>query len=180
MYAMHSIDCLSSCRRQVALAGLSVLVLAGLHAPQAQAEVLASSTNAAPQLFGTRQALVDLATAAGAQNALRFTTKSDGLVEITLSAECSVDGTASQYGSIDLRVNADGPGPIVPIAPTVGTDDAFCSGNAVPGNLDGFVMASVTTVINVPAGDHELQVLARAVNGASQLRLDDLSITVDN
>lgn len=40
-------------------------------------------------------------------------------------------------------------------------------------------MASVTTVINVPAGTHELQLLARAANGASQLRLDDLSITVD-
>jgi len=180
MHTKYSVSRLPSCRRQVVLAGLSTLVLAGLYAPQVRAEILAASTNAAPQTFGATQALVDLATAAGAQNSLKFTTKKEQLVEITFSAECSVDGTESQYGSINMRVNAAGPGPIVPIAPTVGTDDAFCSGNDVAGVLDGFVTASMTTVIRVPAGDHELQVLAVAVNGASQLRLDDLSITVDN
>ena len=180
MQSKHSIIRFLACKRQIVLAGLSALVLVGLHAPQARADILASSTNAAPQLFGRSEALVDLATAAGAQNSLRFTTAKAQLVEITLSAECSVDGTESQYGTINLRVNAAGPGPIVPIAPTVGTDDAFCSGNDVAGNLDGFVMASVTTVIKVPAGTHELQALARAVNGASELRLDDLSITVDD
>lgn len=162
------------------LAALPALILAGLHAQPARADILAASTNAVPQLFGATQAFVDLATVAGGQNSLLFTTSKRQRVAITFSAECSVDGSASQYGTINMRVNAAGPGPIVPIAPTVGNDDAFCSGNGVPGVLDGFVMASVTTVFEVPAGTHELQVLANTVGGASQLRLDDLAITIDD
>lgn len=174
MHAKYSIGRLPARGRHLMFTGLSALLLAGLAAAPAQAEILAASTNAAPQTFGAVEALVDLATAAGAQTSLSFTTSKAQLVEISFSAECSVVGTGTQYGSINLRVNAAGPGPIVPVAPTVGTDDAFCSGGS------GRLTASMTTTFQVPAGTHQLQVLAVAVNGASQFRLDDLAVTIDN
>ena len=47
-------------------------------------------------------------------------------------------------------------------------------------SLDGWVTPSMTVVTRVPPGIHLVRVLANAVPGAVQLRLDDLSITVDN
>lgn len=181
MCAKHSVNHASSRRRRVVLTSLSVLALAGMSAPQARADILNFSTNINPQLFGPALAPVDLSTAGGAQNTLPFVTTSPGLVEITFSAECSVLGTQFQYGSIQIQVNPAGGGAgFAPIAPTVGPDDAFCSGNNVAGLLDGYVTPSMTVVTRVPAGVHQVQVLANAVAGANQFRLDDLSITVDN
>ena len=38
----------------------------------------------------------------------------------------------------------------------------------------------MTVVTRVPAGLHQVRVLANGVGGPPQFRLDDLSITVDN
>ena len=180
MYANLSVNLPSSRRRQAILTGLSTLALAGLCVPQARADVLNYSTNTTPQLFGAAAAPVDLDTLAGAQTTLAFATPAPDLVEITFSAECSVFGTLFQYGTIQILVNAAGAGGFVPIAPTIGPDDAFCSGNNVAGAFDGYVTTSMTVVARVPAGLHQVQVLANTVAGANQFRLDDLSITVDN
>lgn len=179
MHAKRSMDHPASRRRRATLTGLAAL--AGLWTLPARADILAFSTNVAPQLFGAGLVPVDLSTAAGAQNLLVFLTPTPDLVEITFSAECSVTGTVSQYGSIQIQVNPAGGGPVfVPIVPTLGPDDAFCSGNGIAGSLDGYVTASMTVVTQVPAGAHQVQVLANAVAGAPAFRLDDLSITVDN
>ena len=76
-------------------------------------------------------------------------------------------------------VNASSPPAEAP-TPTTGNDDAFCSGNNTAVFNDGFVTASMTVVTRVPAGVHQVRVLANAAGGANQFRLDDLSITIDN
>ena len=138
------------------------------------------STNIIPQIFGAAVVPVDLATAGGAQTTLGFATAAPDLVEITFSAECSVLGTVFQYGSIQIEVDPAGPVGFTPVAPTAGPDDAFCSGNNIAGALDGYVTPSMTVVTRVPAGVHRVRVLANAVGGAPQFRLDDLSLTVHN
>ena len=162
------------------LMGMSALAMVGLSASQASADILTFSTNVNPQLFGAAAVPVDLATAAGAQTTLSFATTAPDLVEITFSAECSVWGTVFQYGTIQIEVDPAGAGGFAPIAPTVGPDDAFCSGNGIAGPLDGYVTPSMTVVTRVPAGLHQVRVLANGVGGPPQFRLDDLSITVDN
>jgi hypothetical protein len=181
VHTKHSINHSPSHRRQAILMGLSALALAGLHAPQARADILAFSTNVNPQLFNAGPAPVDLSEAAGIQNTLSFTTNALGLVEITFSAECSVEGGRLQYGTIQILVKPAGAGGFGPIPPTAGPDDAFCSGDGDPADiLDALVTPSITVIAEVPAGVHEVQVQADPVAGAPQFRLDDLSITVDN
>ena len=166
--------------RRTWLVGMVATALIGLHAPAAHADILAFSSNVGFQLFGAAPAPVDLATAAGAQNTLSFATSAPDLVEITFSAECSVWGTLVQYGTIQIVVDPAGAPPPVAIPPTAGFDDAFCSGNGVGTYNDGWVTPSMTVVTRVPKGVHTLGVTANTVAGATALRLDDLSITVDN
>ncbi|MGE3294392.1 MAG: hypothetical protein AB7I59_19635 [Geminicoccaceae bacterium] len=146
----------------------------------AHADVLAFSSNVGFQLFGAAPAPVDLSTAGGAQNMLAFATPAPDLVEITFSAECSVWGTIFQYGTIQIVVDPAGAPPPAAVPPTAGFDDAFCSGNGVAIYNDGWVTPSMTVVTRVPAGVHSVGVTANTVNGATALRLDDLSLTVTN
>lgn len=169
----------STARRQWLIAGLSAAAILGLQTVEASADVLSFSTNINPQFFGA-VAPVDLNSAAGMQVNLPFATAANDLVEITFSAECSVGGTPFQWGTIQIEVDPAGAGGFVPIPPTVGPDDAFCSGNAIAGWNDGWVTPSMTVVTRVPAGVHLVRVLANSVPAAAVLRLDDLSITVDN
>jgi hypothetical protein len=165
---------------QTRLTGMAAIALIGLQAPVAHADILAFSSNVGFQLFGAAPAPVDLSSAAGAQNTLAFATPAPDLVEITFSAECSVWGTLFQYGTIQIVVDPAGAAPPVAIPPTAGFDDAFCSGNGVATYNDGWITPSMTVVTRVPKGVHTVGVTANAVAGATALRLDDLSITVDN
>lgn len=180
MLFKHDDQLCSSHRRRAPLAGLAAMALVGLQATTAHADILTFSTNVGPQFFGAAPAPVDLSSAAGAQNTLLFATPAPDLVEITFSAECSVWGTVFQYGTIQIVVDPAGAAPPAAIAPTIGPDDAFCSGNGIATYNDGWVTPSMTVVARVPAGVHTVGVTANAVNGAPFLRLDDLSITVDN
>ena len=166
--------------RQICFTGLTAIACLGSQIPVARADVLAFSSNVGFQLFGAAPAPVDLSSAAGAQNTLAFATPAPDLVEITFSAECSVWGTLFQWGTIQIVVDPAGAAPPVAIPPTAGFDDAFCSGNGVATFNDGWVTPSMTVVTRVPAGVHTVGVTANTVNGATFLRLDDLSITVDN
>lgn len=180
MHVKHGVNGLPPRRRRAALAGLSVLALVGLCAPEARADVLAFSTNVIAQTFDVGKPM-DLSAATGVQRTLSFTTPKRDLVAITFSAECSVTGPVSNTGSIAIEVKVAGATGFVPIVPTAGNDDAFCSGNETDGNDDGLVTASMTVVTKVPAGTHEVLVLAAPVPfPGPTLRLDDLSITVDN
>ncbi len=167
-------------RPRALLTGMSALAAIGLYIPPAAADILNFSTNVNPQIFGAAAVPVDLSTAAGAQTTLSFATAAPDLVEITFSAECSVWGTVFQYGTIQIEVDPAGIGGFAPVAPTIGPDDAFCSGNNIATALDGYVTASMTVVTRVPAGVHRVRVLANTVNGAPQFRLDDLSLTINN
>jgi hypothetical protein len=183
MKNMYTIDTSDRPRHHWSLAllmGMSALAMTGLSASQASADVLNFSTNINPQLFGAAAVPVDLSTAAGAQTTLSFATAAADLVEITFSAECSVSGSVFQYGTIQIQVDPAGAVGFTPVAPTIGPDDAFCSGNGIAGAFDGYVTPSMTVVTRVPAGVHQVQVLANTVGGAAVFRLDDLSITVDN
>lgn len=166
--------------RQTWLTGMAAIAFIGMQAPMAHADVLAFSSNVGFQLFGAAPAPVDLSSAGGAQNTLAFATPAPDLVEITFSAECSVWGTLFQWGTIQIVVDPAGAAPPVAIPPTAGFDDAFCSGNGVATYNDGWVTPSMTVVTRVPKGVHTVGVTANAVAGAVALRLDDLSITVDN
>jgi hypothetical protein len=180
MHTIETTDRPRHRRPRALLMGMSALAMIGLHVPRASADILNFSTNVNPQLFGAAAVPVDLATAAGAQNTLAFATATPDLVEITFSAECSVWGTVFQYGTIQIEVDPAGIGGFAPVAPTAGPDDGFCSGNGIATVFDGYVTPSMTVVTRVPAGVHLVRVLANTVAGAPQLRLDDLSITVDN
>jgi hypothetical protein len=167
-------------RRQVWLTGMAMTAFVWLQAPLAHADVLAFSSNVGFQVFGAAPAPVDLSSAGGAQNTLAFATAAPDLVEITFSAECSVWGTVFQWGTIQIIVDPAGAPPPVAVPPTAGFDDAFCSGNGVAIYNDGWVTPSMTVVTRVPAGVHTVGLTANTVNGATNLRLDDLSITVTN
>jgi hypothetical protein len=165
--------------RRLPLLALAATVLA-LQVTGARADVLNFATNVNPQFFGNALVPVDLNPAAGLQANLPFATAAADLVEITFSAECSVQGTPFQWGSIQIEVDPAGGAGFTPISPTIGVDDAFCSGNAVAGWNDGWVTPSMTVVTRVPAGAHLVRVLAQSFGAGAVLRLDDLSITVDN
>jgi hypothetical protein len=179
MHAKRSINHPPSHRRRAILTGLSVLALAGLYAPQARAGILRFSTNTAGQVFTSPNPTTVNLGAAGL--IAQFTVPTAGLIEITFSAECSVNGTQFQHGTISIEIKpaAAGAGAFAAISPTGGSDDAFCSGNNVAGVLDGYVTASMTVVTPVDNIAYDVRVRANTVGGAPEFRLDDLSLTVD-
>lgn len=178
MHAARIAGYSAAIRRQLQLVAATALI--GLGASAARADVLNVSTNVNAQVFNNVLAPVDLATSAGVQSTLPFTTSAPDLVQITFSAECSVASTPLQSGSIQIEVDPAGPAGWTPVPPTVGSDDAFCSGNTVAGVDDGWVTPSMTVVARVPDGTHRVRVLAQSVGVGAVLRLDDLSITVIN
>ena len=138
------------------------------------------STNVNQQLFGAAAVPVDLSTAAGLQATLPFATAANDLVEITFSAECSVWGTVFQWGSIQIEVDPAGAAGFTAIPPTVGADDAFCSGNGIATSHGRLGHA-------LDDGGHQGASGHPPRPGPGQRRprrrpapLDDLSITVDN
>ena len=168
------------CRRPYAAMLLATIVVGGLASAPAQADILGFSINTNPQLFGAGLTPVDLSSTAGVQQLVGFTLSANDRVAITFSAECSVTGSLSQWGTIQIEIDPAGPTGFISLLPTTGTDDALCSGNGVATNLDGLVTVSRTVITDAPAGANTVRVQASAANGATQLRLDDLQITINN
>ena len=174
------IECRPDRRRSLAALLLSAIVAGGLATAPAKADVLTFGVNTIPQLFGAVLAPVDLSSNAGLQQLVGFNLAANDRVAITFSAECSVTGSLLQWGTIQIEIDPAGPINFISLLPTVGADDAFCSGNGVATNLDGLVTASRTVITDAPAGFNTVRVQASAANGAAQLRLDDVQITIIN
>lgn len=150
--------------------------LTGAAVRPVQAEILAFATNVNPQIAA---GLIprDLNGPAPGTD-VTFATPVPSLVEITFSAECAINGTPVQSGTIEIQVDPAGPGGFATIAPTLGPDDRFCSGDAVAG-ITQWVTPSMTVVTRVPAGVHVARVLFTPTFGATAMWLDDSSITID-
>jgi hypothetical protein len=158
----------ASTGRHVLVGTLTLAAALGFGASIARAELLASGTNVNPQLF------TNAVPQAVAGTALQFGNCIAGTpVMITFSAECSHSGTVAQWGTIQILLNG------VALSPTIGNDDAFCSGNETAGVHDGWATQSMEVVGRCRAGANFVAVTARSVFAGTTLRLDDKSTVVD-
>lgn len=138
-----------------------------------KAELLASATNTTAQLFNVVAGTpVDL-NGAGAGTSISFGCNVPSRVMITFSAECSQSGTTAQWGSIQIVLN----GTVLP--PTVGNDDAFCSGDGNAGASDSWATQSMEVVGACRQGGNVLAVRAGPRFAGTTMRLDDMSTVVD-
>jgi hypothetical protein len=156
-------------------------VAASLLAGQAGATMRLVTNNMVPQASAAAAFVpLDLnGGIAGSQSILTFTTA--GLSSVTrllFNAECALGGTTNlaAYVDIDVRVKRAGATAFVTLPPTV-NDNAFCSANSTLAT-DGRVSSSVQAYITLPAGTHQVQVLARPVGGGTW-SIDDLSLVID-
>lgn len=154
------------------------LALAG---SPARADILASSWNVNPQITGGGTINLDLDSTVGGQQDLRFNLPAPDQVAISFDAECAVDGVGFlRYANIDILVDPAPPGGgYVPLQPSTGPDDAFCSANGTP-PMDGKVNPSRTVVTHLPAGINTVRVTLQTVGGGGVSQIDDLAIDVEN
>jgi hypothetical protein len=158
------------------LLGVAAMAAAlGLGASAARAELLASGTNTTAAFFSNAAAqAVDINGPGGTTLTLPGNTCGAGTpVMITYSAECSHDGAVADYGTIQILLNG------VALPPTVGNNDAFCSGNETDGVHDGGATQSMEVVGTCINGADVVTVTARSVTANDTLRLDDMSTVVD-
>src|SRR5262245_59746529 len=115
----------------IPIAASAVALAAGiaLAGSPARADVLASSWNVNPQITGGGTINLDLDSTVGGQQDLRFNLPAPDQVATSFDAECAVDGVGFlRYANIDILVDPAPPGGgFVPVRPTTGPDDAFCS-----------------------------------------------------
>ncbi|HEY5808780.1 MAG TPA: hypothetical protein VIT67_12470 [Povalibacter sp.] len=93
---------------------------------------------------------------------------------LTYSAECAVSAPAGNAGvwlDLDLIVNG------VPIAPTAGNQDAFCSSNGTAA-LDGWTRASITVFFTGKTGANTVRIQSRGNGGATSVWLGDSSLVI--
>lgn len=155
------------CNRPMALAAALLAAAAG-----AEAKVLAAGTYTPEFSFVTATAFVPLGgTAAAPKTQLKVNAGKAGTYLLTFSGECDVAGPIGSWLDIDLQVNG------VVVAPTVGSADAFCSGQW-PGGLGGWSHPSITTAVTLNAGSNTVRVLARLNGGATLGFIDDISLVV--
>ncbi len=76
-------------------------------------------------------------------------------------------------GWLDLDITFNG----VVVAPTVGTDDAFCSTNGTA-IIDGCTRASITVVVQGIKGNNNVTIHARGNAGATGTWLGDSSLVI--
>jgi len=149
------------------------VVLASM-AATAQAGIKASAvTYAGVSTVSPEQALVRL-DASGATT-LGFTLPAAGTKVLTFSAECTVDslaGDSLSWTDLDIVVNGG------VVAPTIGSDDAFCSAHGASGIKDDHVRASITIPIQGRAGSNTVQIKARGNYNAKGFRLANIALVV--
>jgi hypothetical protein len=156
--------------KQLTLA-LAVLVAVAAMGSTASAETLkayatrvANDSDVTTHIF---KALDD-----GGATSLSFsTTGANRLVKITYNAECGVLGTPDAWVSVTILVDG------IEANPKNGTDFALCTATST---TDFSWMGAVRqSLITVPAGSHNVQVLVDLLNGATQWWLGDTSLVVE-
>jgi len=154
--------------RHLALGAAAFLALTGA----AQAKVLMSGTYAANFSFATPTAFVPLASTGVTSRTVNIITATTYV--LTFSAECAVDAPAGDSASwVDLDVLVDG----IAIAPTAGTQDAFCGANGTAG-FDGWVRPSITVPLRLTAGAHTIQVQGRLDFSATGGWISDIAVVL--
>jgi hypothetical protein len=145
---------------------VGALACALLTATAAEAKVLNNAIlNNAFLTFSTTGQDVPLTDAGATVLAFSLTAKSK--IMFTYSAECA---STAGYGSIQIIVDN------VAIAPTAGTDDAFCTSSE-------WVTASKSVVKTLNAGAHSVRIQATAVGGdgtTKYIRLDDANLIIQD
>lgn len=105
---------------------------------------------------------------------VRFSVATARRVVITYSAECAVDAPVDNNSAwLEITILIDG----VPLRPTGGTADAFCSADGKVG-FNNWVRPSVTGYLAVSAGIHTVQVQTSGLNGATGLWLGDTAMII--
>jgi hypothetical protein len=163
------------------IGGFVLAAVTGLASAPASADILAHSYNVNPQVTAAGPIPLDLnGVAAGVQD-LPFAAAAATRVAISFDAECAVGGANFvTQANITILLDAAPPGGgFVPIQPTTGLDDAFCSSNGTAA-LDGRLNPSRTVVTRVPAGVNTVRVSLQNVFGAGPSWIDDLAIDVEN
>jgi hypothetical protein len=146
-------------KRSLCVTALVVLVTVPVFA-----KVVANATRTSP-VFSTGTFLMPLTD--GGATALGFNGK--GKHAISYSAECTGSGDW-----VSIQIIVDG----VALAPTAGTDDAFCSDSDGSGGLNGWMTAHYRVVTgNLALGAHSVSVQVTAIVGTA--RLDDASLIVE-
>jgi hypothetical protein len=146
-------------KRSLCVAALAVLVIVPVFA-----KVVANATRT--DVFGGTGTFLMPLTNGGAR-VLGFSGR--GKHAISYSAECS--GTGSW---VSIQIIVDG----VALAPTAGTDDAFCSDFDGNGIHSAWMTAHQRVVTgNLALGAHGVSVQVTAVGGSA--RLDDASLIVE-
>lgn len=102
---------------------------------------------------------------------LQFNIAKKTRVVITVSAECATDGDEGDWTTIDILANG------VALGASSGTGDAFCSGNADPGN-DGWVTASRSVQVEFTPGNYTIQVRAENRGGSAGWWVSDIDVAV--
>ena len=172
----RSISCL-----RMTIGGTIFVAAMGLAIAPASADVLASSFNVNPQVTAAGPIQLDLNSLAGGVQDLAFAVPAATRVAISFDAECAVGGANFvTQANITILLDAAPPGGgFVPIQPTTGFDDAFCSSNGTAA-IDGKLNPSRTVVTEVPAGMDTVPATLQNVFGAGPSWIDDLSIDVEN
>lgn len=105
---------------------------------------------------------------------VRFSVATERKVVITYSAECAVNAAADNNTAwLQITILIDG----VPLRPTAGESDAFCSADGKVG-FNNWVRPSVTGYLLVPPGTHTIQVQTSGLAGATGLWLGDTALIV--
>jgi hypothetical protein len=154
----------------------------------ASAEVLAYGTNTEGVIVTAPTFLKPANGAAGYE--LMFTLDDGGnavqppetkALMVAFSAECAVEGAVTNYATVDITVTRDffGQKTVTQVAPTVGMNDAFCSGNGSAA-LDGPAVHSY--VVPVPVGSvqgfYTVTVKVSPSQKGLKVSIDDTSLVV--
>ena len=123
-------------------------------------------------MFGAPQS-VDINGAVGGTTLTIPACAAGNQVMITFSSVCSHNGAVFQWGSIQILLNG------VPLSPTAGGADQFCSGNETVGVHDGWATQSMEVVGRCGDGADVVAVTAQSAFAGTTLRLDDMSTVVD-
>jgi hypothetical protein len=159
----------SRLRRFPALIVLGFTLVAG-QAAQAGTQILHTSapTNQIFDSTGGAQ-LVDLGQGHGQTFPIQALVPSR--LMIMLNAECSMASTTAD-GWVSVEILVDG----VAAAPT-STYQAFCSADGEE-SLDEWVMGASDVLVDVPAGNHTIQLRGQINNGSGRFWIGDVSLIV--
>jgi hypothetical protein len=138
------------------------------------ADILECYQTSLPTLITSESVAIKLPLTDQDAAAVTFFNPRSGLVSVTYSAECAVKSTIAQsWVSIQILID------YLPVAPTGGRDDKFCSNTNVNGQYS-YGMNSITVAQKLPQGLHTLAVSAilGSGEGSATARIDDQAILI--